>query len=384
MSSGRRNLVLFAELFIMVCAAVIWSPNTVARASDAAGTPAPGLQQPTSETSLVVRGRVIQTESYWNSDHSLIESRSTLAVESNLSGTLAANPGQQSAQQVTVYTMGGELPDGMGMLVSDAPMLQPGEEVELSLRRSAQDLNGYEIAGSSSARQYVYNNYKWPTTAVRFFVNANTQQAGGDNGSQDDFLAAIRRAANTWTYAAEADITFTYAGSTASTKVGFNGANEIVFVNDGLVDGAGNNRPLATALVFYMKSTIVETDIKINDAYTWYAAGSLSTAEFDLQSVVLHELGHWLGLGHDEDDQAVMYAQMATGIVKRALFENDLQGIAALYPCAAGATCNPEAPAEPSFIPDPILASTPGAANDPATQQPAVPSQDLFLPLVQS
>lgn len=396
MSSGRRNLVLVAELFIMVCAAVIWSPDKVAQASDAEGTPALSSQQPTTETSLVVRGRVIQTESYWNSDHSLIESRSTLAVDSSLSGTLAAN----SAQQVTVYTMGGELPDGMGMLVSDAPMLQPGEQVQLSLRRSAQDLNGYEIAGgasgkillqpastpagSSSARQYVYNNYKWPTTDVRFFVNANTQQAGGDNGSQDDFLAAIRRAANTWTYAAEADINFTYAGSTTSTKVGFNGANEIVFVNDGLVDGAGNNRPLATALVFYMKSTIVETDIKINDAYTWYAAGSLSTAEFDLQSVVVHELGHWLGLGHDEDDQAVMYAQMATGIVKRALFENDLQGIAALYPCATGATCNPEAPAEPSFITDPILASTPGAANDPAPQQPAIPSQDLFLPLVQS
>lgn len=380
MSSGRRNLVLFAELFIMVCAAVIWSPDTVARASDAAGTSAPGLQRPTIESPLVVRGRVIHTESYWNSDHSLIESRSTLAVESSLSGTLAANP----AQQVTVYTMGGELPDGMGMLVSDAPMLQRGEEVELSLRRSARDLNGYEIAGSSSTRQYAYNNYKWPTTDVRFFVAPNTQQAGGDNGSQDDYLGAIRRAANTWSYAGEADITFTYAGATASTKVGFNGANEIIFVNDGLVDGAGNNRPLATALVFYMKSTIVETDIKINDAYTWYAAGSLSPTEFDLQSVVLHELGHWLGLGHDEDDQAVMYAQMATGFVKRALFENDLQGIAALYPCAAGATCNPEAPAEPSFIPDPILASTPGAANDPATQQPAVPSQDLFLPLVQS
>ena len=396
MSSGRRNLVLFAELFIMVCAAVIWSPDTVAQASGAAGTPALSLQQPTTETSLVVRGRVIQTESYWNSDHSLIESRSMLAIDSGLSGTLAANP----TQHVTVYTMGGELPDGMGMLVSDAPMLQPGEQVQLSLRRSAQDLNGYEIAGgasgkillqpasspagSSSARQYVYNNYKWPTTDIRFFVNANTQQAGGDNSSHDDFLAAIRRAANTWTYAAEADINFNYAGSTTSTKVGFNGANEIVFVNDGLVDGAGNNRPLATALVFYMKSTIVETDIKINDAYTWYAAGSLSTAEFDLQSVVLHELGHWLGLGHDEDDQAVMYAQMATGIVKRALFDYDLQGIAALYPCAAGATCNPEAPAEPPFIPDPILASTPGAANDPATQQPAVPTQDLFLPLVQS
>ena len=394
MSVGRRNLILFAELFIMVCAAVIWSPNMVAQASDTASAPSPNLQQPTIEPPLVVRGRVVQTVSFWNSDHSLIESRSTLVVESSLSGTLAAIP----TQQVMVYTMGGELPDGMGMLVSDAPMLQQGEEVELSLRRSAQDLSGYEIAGgesgkillqpapsdSSSARQYVYNNYKWPTSAVRYYINANTQQAGGDNGSQDDFLAAIRRAANTWTYAPEADISFTYAGPTASTKVGFNGANEIVFVNDGVVDGTGNNRPLATALVFYMKSTIVETDIKINDAYTWYAAGDLSPAKFDLQSVVLHELGHWLGLGHDNDDRAVMYAEMGTGMVKRTLFENDLQGMAALYPCTAGSACNPEAQADPPFMADPVVTSGPGAANDPETQQPAVPSQDLYLPLVQS
>jgi hypothetical protein len=347
---------------------------------------------------LVVRGRVIQTESYWNSDHTLIESRSTLVVEGSLSGTLAANSEQLLPQQVAVYTMGGELPDGTGMLVSDTPTLQPGEEVVLSLRRSAKDSSGYEItdgesgkvvlrrapAGSSGARQYVYNNYKWPTNAIRYFVNANTQQAGGDNGLQDDFLAAIRRAANTWTYAAEADVTFIYAGSTTSTKVGFNAANEIVFVNDGLVDSAGNSRPLATAIVFYMNSTIIETDIKINDAYAWDAAGSLSETEFDLQSVVLHELGHWLGLGHDEDEQAVMYAAMATGTVKRALFENDLQGIAALYPCAEGASCNPETPAEPPFIPDPVLAPVPGAANDPATQQPAVPSPELYLPFVQS
>jgi hypothetical protein len=401
MLSGRRNLILFAELLIIACVAVIWSPATVAHASDAATTqaetPAPNLQ-PVSETPLVVRGRVIRTESYWNADHTLIESRNILALESAPSGTLAALPGQESAQQVAVYTLGGELPDGMGMLVSDAPTLQQGEEVVLSLRRSLQDVNGYEITGGQNgkvllqsasvdglgARQYVYNNYKWPTSAVSYLVNTNTQQAGGDSGSQDDFLAAIRRAANTWTYAGEADITFTYAGATVSTKVGFNGANEIIFVNEGLVDAAGNTRPLATALVFYMNSTIVETDIKINDAYTWNAAGVKLPAAFDLQSVVLHELGHWLGLGHDEDDQAVMYAVMAVGTAKRALFADDLQGIAALYPCTAGANCNPEAPADPPFIPDPVTTSSPGATNDPAPEQPAVPSPELYLPLVRS
>ena len=56
------------------------------------------------------------------------------------------------------------------------------------------------------------------------------------------------------------------------TLVGL-GANEIVFVDEGLSDSAGESRPLATAVVFSMNSTIVEADVKINDAYAWDATG---------------------------------------------------------------------------------------------------------------
>jgi len=53
--------------------------------------------------------------------------------------------------------------------------------------------------------------------------------------------------------------------------------------------------------------------------------------ETDLPSVVLHEIGHLLGLAHTSDPSAVMYPSIGPGMEKRALQEDDIQGIQALY-----------------------------------------------------
>ncbi|WCJ20891.1 Metalloendoproteinase 3-MMP [Euphorbia peplus] len=53
--------------------------------------------------------------------------------------------------------------------------------------------------------------------------------------------------------------------------------------------------------------------------------------QMDLQSVVLHELGHVLGLGHSRDPEAIMYSGIAPGTIKRELTQDDIDGIQALY-----------------------------------------------------
>jgi hypothetical protein len=57
------------------------------------------------------------------------------------------------------------------------------------------------------------------------------------------------------------------------------------------------------------------------------------TPRFDVQSVVTHEIGHFLGLGDDQDDaMATMYARTAAGeIHKRLLTSTDATVITALY-----------------------------------------------------
>lgn len=70
-------------------------------------------------------------------------------------------------------------------------------------------------------------------------------------------------------------------------------------------------------------------------------------AEWDLYSTVLHELGHGLGLGHGLPS-SVMSSTLAPGTQRRALTEDDLAGLRALY-------------GEPDFA---YRMTAPGAARD--------------------
>jgi hypothetical protein len=66
-------------------------------------------------------------------------------------------------------------------------------------------------------------------------------------------------------------------------------------------------------------------DIHINDAYTWSVGGG---SQWDVYSVLLHELGHSLGIGHTDEPGSVMYPyyQRAT-----ELKPTDIQSIRQIY-----------------------------------------------------
>ncbi|XP_026434096.1 metalloendoproteinase 3-MMP-like [Papaver somniferum] len=51
----------------------------------------------------------------------------------------------------------------------------------------------------------------------------------------------------------------------------------------------------------------------------------------DLETVVLHEIGHLLGLGHSTEPNAVMFPSIRAGSLKRKLDVADIRGIRALY-----------------------------------------------------
>lgn len=56
-----------------------------------------------------------------------------------------------------------------------------------------------------------------------------------------------------------------------------------------------------------------------------------SMSEMDLESVLVHEIGHLLGLAHSMDPNAIMYPRIRLGTIKRDLTEDDIDGIKAQY-----------------------------------------------------
>jgi hypothetical protein len=68
-------------------------------------------------------------------------------------------------------------------------------------------------------------------------------------------------------------------------------------------------------------------EITLIQGWNWYAGAAtagIGGNQFDFETVVTHELGHSLGLGHNTDAGSVMNAMLGTGTVKRALNVADL------------------------------------------------------------
>ena len=75
---------------------------------------------------------------------------------------------------------------------------------------------------------------------------------------------------------------------------------------------------------------LIHADIIVNyDNFSFGINGSSTV--FDLKTVILHELGHFLGLKHNDDTTSIMYPSLGRGEVKRSLNTTDISGIRSLY-----------------------------------------------------
>jgi hypothetical protein len=103
--------------------------------------------------------------------------------------------------------------------------------------------------------------------------------------------------------------------------------------------------------------------ITIINGWNFYAGSDptqIGAGQYDFQTVVTHELGHALGLGHSTDSTSVMYATLNTGTVNRSLTTADLNvpdsnatGACGLHAAAGSADGTPDAlqaPAAPTAV----------------------------------
>lgn len=96
----------------------------------------------------------------------------------------------------------------------------------------------------------------------------------------------------------------------------------------------------AVTTVWHRRSTgeILDADMEINERRGPYGicpdeGCSTSEDRVDLENVVTHEIGHYLGMAHTVEAGATMFASAVAGeTLKRTLETDDIEGICAAYP----------------------------------------------------
>ncbi len=189
---------------------------------------------------------------------------------------------------------------------------------------------------------------KWAQTPVRYFVSARSAVPGVGVA---DFEAAVARAFARWESVPSASITYTYGGLTLARPGDDDGSSTLGFENHPELD-----RVLASTsfVVDDTNGTLIESDIFFNSTFQWSVSATGESGRYDLESIALHEIGHFSGLGHSalgETElregggrrvlaaEAVMFpiAFTAGSVVARTLKADDIAGISDIYPISDGA-----------------------------------------------
>lgn len=183
---------------------------------------------------------------------------------------------------------------------------------------------------------------RWTSMPIRYFV---TNRAASDV-SAAQFQAATAASFASWSQVPTTAMSASFAGFTGAEPVRDDGATVIGFqAHEELERTLG----VTTFTLDRTTGALVEVDIFLNSTFAWSVAPAGESNKFDTQSILTHEVGHLIGLGHSLLGETVLRPEggrrvvakrsvmfpiaYAVGtILDRTLQDDDVAAVSATYP----------------------------------------------------
>jgi hypothetical protein len=192
---------------------------------------------------------------------------------------------------------------------------------------------------------------RWKTGTINLALaqSLNNPSPLVTTATKDGILKALEKSLQHWKDVADVDFKLTLTDKTTVSPAGVrgDGVNLITIADtpDNILFFEGEPETAAKTRIFFNgKGQITEGDIVLNPYQLFSDDGTTGT--FDLESVLTHEIGHLLGLGHSDITGATMHGHHAqNGVYSlpvaafRTLAEDDIAGARALYGFAEDENC---------------------------------------------
>lgn len=219
---------------------------------------------------------------------------------------------------------------------------------------AAPDSLSYEIRHTPTGAAY-----HWEVDEVPYVISSRGLDGVAVGGSKG-VVTAVRRAFLSWEAVAASFLRFSCQGrDDGLLPEAMDGKNRLTWLTEAWPPEHGApDRVVANTVVTYDRQSGVISDVDIvfnGVGFQWSLDGA--AAAYDIQSIVTHEIGHLLGLGHtcgdagttypscfslpqeqalrDRITGAVMFPSAPPGdLSHRKLTDDDAAGMAALYPAA--------------------------------------------------
>ncbi len=191
---------------------------------------------------------------------------------------------------------------------------RPGGDVEVGEALACVDPHQSDVVGAAG--------WELPVGNWKYKLNL---------GSTPLNLAALAQAAfGPWQNAINSQVNFVYDGTTGVSRSALDWLNVITW-------GRTQGSALAVTYVRYYTATglVADVDTVMNKKFAWsWSACGLSNS-YDAQNIMIHELGHWMGLDDEYTDNFVdntMFGYGSRGETKKNTLEaGDVDGVRAIY-----------------------------------------------------